>query len=40
MSNCTECGGKSVESGDILVLADGYEIPVKKCKDCGKELMV
>lgn len=37
VKKCTECGGKLVESGDIKVLADGYELPIYKCKDCRKE---
>ncbi|MNW46849.1 hypothetical protein D3C74_241630 [compost metagenome] len=36
-STCEACGGKLVESGDILVLGDGHELPIYKCQDCKKE---
>ncbi|MEK3728636.1 hypothetical protein [Lysinibacillus sp. FSL W8-0953] len=35
--SCNECVGRLMESGDIRVLADGYEAPIYKCEKCGKE---
>lgn len=37
VKNCT---GKLVESGDIMVLADGYRYHLKNVADCGKETKV
>ena len=34
---CKECGGKLIESSECWVLPDGYELPIYKCKECGKE---
>lgn len=34
---CEKCGGKLVESSEYMVLADGYEVPIYKCVDCGEE---
>lgn len=31
---CKKCGKKMVATGDIFVLADGYEIEEFKCKQC------
>ncbi|WP_437368082.1 hypothetical protein [Bacillus inaquosorum] len=33
-----ECGGNPKESGEYWVLPDGYELPIYKCEDCGKEI--
>lgn len=34
MKKCENCGKKVVATGDIIVLADGYEIEEFKCKKC------
>lgn len=36
-TTCKKCGGRLAESGDILVLSDGQELPIKKCKECKQE---
>lgn len=33
---CKKCGEEMVETGDIIVLPDGYELPEYECKKCDK----
>ena len=37
--NEVPCKHKNVRNtGDIMVLSDGYEFDIAVCKDCGKEV--
>lgn len=36
MKRCEKCNEEMVETGDIIVLPDGYELPDYKCPNCTK----
>lgn len=35
--HCSTCGGKMVYSSEYIVMYDGVEVELLKCKNCGKE---